>query len=276
MSVTDSDGIAALAGFALDLARAAGEEILPLFRSRGLGVDAKAQGPAAEGGFDPVTAADRRAEARMRAMIAAAHPDHGVRGEEMAASAAAPGCPWEWVLDPVDGTRAFVCGLPTWTTLIALLHEGRPLIGVIHQPFVGETFLGTPRGAWRIDAAGEKQQLAVRPAASLAEARAGTTLPDIYVTPRQRAMLAGMRARTRELRYDADAYFYTMVAAGHMDIAFDTAMQPFDVAALIPVVRGAGGVVCDWDGNPDPAAGDIIAASSPALLEEALAVLADD
>ncbi len=255
-----------LAAFAVHVAHEAGRIALSCFRRRGLAVMAKSEKPAEEGGFDPVTEADRKAEHHMRRLIATRHPDHGIRGEEFGHR---EGKGLAWVLDPIDGTRAFVCGLPTWTVLIALEEEGCPRIGVIHQPLLGETYLGTPEGAWLLKGEG-RTPLVTRKGAALAEACAGTTLPDIYTSHEQRRMLRTMRENVRELRYDADAYFYAMVAAGFMDIAFDTEMQPHDMSALIPVVRGAGGCVADWQGGEDFARGNILATASRDLQEALL------
>ncbi len=259
--------IETLADFALALAQAGGAAALAHFRKRELAVTNKGAGDTGQP-YDPVTAADREAEEVMRRMIAARFPDHGVRGEEMADTKGEAA--FEWVLDPIDGTRAFVTGLPTWMTLVALLHEGRVVLGVCHQPFVGESFLGTGSAAWRIDRDGARDALQVSAVTDLARARAGTTLPDIYRSDVQKRFIHGVRSHVRELRYDADAYFYCMVAAGHMELAFDTEMHIFDTAALIPIVRGAGGVFCGWDGVPDALEGDVIAAANEALLDQAL------
>ena len=258
------DTLEDLAEFALELA-AAGEVICPLFRN------SKVRDKSAKGRFDPVTQADLAAERRMREMIRARYPDHGVRGEEMPESAA--GGAYSWLLDPIDGTHSFVYGLPTWMTLVALLHEGRPLIGVASQPLLGEAFLGMPGGAWRI-AAGRRERLRVRGTERLGQALTGTTLPDIYETAAQRAVLEAMRQAARQVRYDADAYFYALLAAGQTDLAFDTGLSAHDIAALIPIVRGAGGLITDWDGKADPLGGDVLAASTPALHDQALELLA--
>ncbi len=255
-----------LAAFAVHLAREAGDIVLRHFRRKELAVTAKSEGAAEEGGFDPVTAADREAERLMRRLIEARHPNHGIHGEEFGSQ---EGCGLTWVLDPIDGTRAFVCGLPTWTVLVALEEEGLPRIGVIHQPLLGETYLGMPEGAWLLQGK-RRMPLKTRRNVSLAQARAGTTLPDIYTSSAQRHMLKTVRESVRELRYDADAFFYAMVAAGFMDIAFDTEMQPYDMSALVPVVRGAGGCVTDWQGGDDFSKGDILAAASVDLLEALL------
>ncbi len=266
MAILAPDDTETLARFALRLAEAAGTVILPRFAQ--LPEVMEKQG--GEKGFDPVTEADREAEAIMRRMIAEAFPDHGISGEEMGERKA--NSPFRWVLDPLDGTRAFVYGLPTWMTLVALLHEDRPVIGVARQPLLDESWLGTEDGAWKVDAEG-RYPLSTRPHRPMAEALAGTTLPEIYRNARERHVLNIMRTKTRMLRHDADAWFYVLVAAGRIDIALDTRLAPYDIAALIPIVRGAGGVVTDWDGRPDPLGGQVIAASGPELLEEALTLM---
>ncbi len=263
MTGLSRDDMESFARFALQLAEAAGRVILPRF-ARLPEVMEKEGG---EKGFDPVTEADREAESIMRRMIAEAFPDHGISGEEMEERKTAS--PYRWVLDPLDGTRAFIYGLPTWMTLVALLHEDRPVIGVAHQPLLNFSWLGTEAGAWKVDAKG-RHPLSTRPRRPMAEALAGTTLPEIYRDMRERHVLEVMQTRTRMLRYDADAWFYVMVATGRIDIALDTRLAPYDIAALIPIVRGAGGIVTDWDGRPDPLGGQVIAASGPDLLDEAL------
>ncbi len=266
MTILSPDDMEDLARFALRLAEAAGRVILPRF-ARPPEVTEKRGG---DKGYDPVTEADREAERVMRRMIAETFPDHGISGEEMEERKTAS--PFRWVLDPLDGTRAFVYGLPTWMTLVALLHEDRPVIGVARQPLLDESWLGTENGAWRIGPEG-RLPLSTRPRRPMSEALAGTTLPEIYRDPRERHVLEVMRTRTRMLRHDADAWFYVLVASGRIDIALDTRLAPYDIAALIPIVRGAGGVVSDWDGRPDPLGGRVIAASGPELLDEALTLM---
>ena len=266
MAILSPEDIESLSRFALRLAEAAGRVILPRFAHLPEVMEKQGGGK----GFDPVTEADREAEAVMRRMITEAYPDHGISGEEMEERKAAS--PFRWVLDPLDGTRAFIYGLPTWMTLVALLHEDRPVIGVARQPLLDESWLGTEGGAWKIDTKG-RHRLSTRAHRPMAEALAGTTLPEIYRDARERHVLEVMRTRTRMLRHDADAWFYVLVAAGRIDIALDTRLAPYDIAALIPIVRGAGGVVTDWDGRPDPLGGQVIAASTPELLDEALRLM---
>ena len=265
MSTPGKDTIEELCSFAMRVAEEAGAVARSFFDNPGV-VEAKGGGK----GFDPLTQADKQAEARMREMIAARWPDHAISGEEGGDKEGASA--FRWLLDPIDGTRAFVCGLPTWTVLAAVLHEGRPLIGVAHQPLLDVTWLGAPGGAWRIDGGGRKP-LSVSSTGRLSEALAGTTLPEIYRDRREKRLLGAMAENCRMLRYDADAMFYLMVAEGRMDIAFDTGLAPYDIAALIPIIKGAGGVITGWDGADDPLGGQVMAASSRELLDEALSLL---
>ncbi len=250
--------------FAEALAAAAADEILLHFRTRPSMDNKLAEG------FDPVTEADRAGERAMRAMIEGRFPDHGILGEEYGAKPARS--PYNWVLDPVDGTRSFVCGLMTWTTLVGLTYESRPIVGVMHQPHIGETFVGSAGGTF-LKHGGRARRLAVAPAPSLDQAIATTTGPDFYRTQRQRRFLAALRRSVRFMRYDGDAYFFSLVAAGQIDVAIDSGLQPYDIAALVPIVEGAGGIVCTWDGGSAAGGGDIIAATSQALLDQATALV---
>jgi myo-inositol-1(or 4)-monophosphatase len=207
----------------------------------------------------------------MRAMIEARFPDHGIVGEEYGVKEGRD--PFSWILDPVDGTRSFIFGTPTWTTLIALAHEKRPVVGVMHQPYVGESFLGSPSGSFH-RRAGEARRLAVNPATSLGQALGTTTGPHLYRSDRQRKGLAAMQARLKAIRYDADAYFFCLLAAGQIDIALDAGLAAYDIAPLIPIIEGAGGIVTTWDGASAASGGDILAAASPSLQAEAMSLLA--
>jgi len=253
-----------LSAFALEMAKASEKATLVHFR-QSLKIDNKL-----ESGFDPVTEGDREAERIMRAMIEARYPDHSIHGEEFGKKQGSS--PFTWVLDPIDGTRSFIAGTVSWTTLIGLEFEDKPVIGVMHQPYVRETFLGTPDGAWLLRD-GERRQLKVNPAANLSKAMGTTTAPHLYDTPEKARFLDNMRKNLRNIRYDCDAYFFSLLAAGHIDIALDAGLQPYDIAPLIPIIEGAGGIVSTWNGESARLGGDIIAASSQALYEEALALL---
>jgi len=256
---------AELERFLLELNAAAAAVTLPLFRT-GLEVVNKA-GPDA---FDPVTAADHGAEAAIRKLIAERYPSHGVIGEEYGEDR--PDAEWVWVLDPVDGTRAFIAGLPLWTTLIGLRHQGRPVLGSIGQPFLDELYIGHAGGA-RLVAQGASRPLKVRPCPSLSGALIATTDPAIFQGPEREAWRT-VRAAARLARLGCDAYAYAMVAAGTIDLVIETRLQAWDIDAAIPVIAGAGGITTDWRGRPvGPHGGRVAIAGDRACLEEALAAL---
>lgn len=256
-----------LEAFALELAAAAVDAALPLFRS-GLAEDNKLAHLSL---FDPVTEADKGAERAIRHLINRHFPDHGIIGEEYGNEN--EDAEFVWVLDPVDGTRAFISGLPLWTTLIGLRHNGYPVLGLIAQPVLQEVFLGSPLGSKRITPIGQTP-LQVRPCTGLANAVIGTTDPYLYGEGAEMAAYTSLRYATKLQRYGCDAYAFAMVAQGTMDIALETGLKPWDIEAIIPVIENAGGMVTNWRGDRvGPEAGQVIAASSRALIDEALAHL---
>lgn len=251
--------------FAVALAAKAGEVILPQFR-RSLEVESKEAGPH----YDPVTEADRAAEQAMRDAIAERYPAHGILGEEFGHQ---PGNGLTWVLDPIDGTRGFVMGLLHWGTLVALFDGQRPVVGVIRQPVLDETFAGD--GSHAVFASGgESRPLVTRPCPGLGAALAGTTTPDMFRTAREREALSSIEEAVRGMRYGTDCYLYAMLAMGQADLVLETRLKPYDVQALIPVVEGAGGVITDWRGGNPSMGGDVLAAGDPGVHEAALARLA--
>jgi len=252
-------------GFVHELATVSGQVILPFFRTA-LGVEDKSHGKV----FDPVTAADRAAEQAIRTLIAQNFPDHGVRGEEFEDENL--DAEYIWVLDPIDGTKSFIAGLPTWGTLIGLCRNGQPVYGMMHQPFVGERFYGDGEGARYRGPAGERK-LEVRPCAGLSEALMLTTSPRL-MGEADRDLYLQVENQVRLPRYGGDCYGYCMVAAGHADLVIETNLQDYDIVALIPIIEGAGGVVTDWEGNPARGGGRIIAAGDKRVHEAALNVLA--
>ena len=253
-----------LTQFALELADASAAEILPFFR-RDIPVDVKASVV-----WDPVTEGDRAGERVMRQTIEARYPDHGIHGEEYGVKPSRSG--FTWVLDPVDGTRAFISGMPTWATLIGLNFEGKPRVGVMNQPFVGETFYGNPEGAWSRHQS-VSRKLSTRPARPLAQATFTTTAPELYRNEAEKAVLKRLSQAARLTRYGGDAYFFCVLAAGQIDLALDAHMEPYDIAPLIPIIEGAGGIVTTWERGDAAPGGNVIAASSQAVYEEALAVI---
>jgi len=250
-------------------------EALKSFRNA-VPVDNKA-GPE---GFDPVTAADRAAEAAIRRAVEAEFPDHGILGEEQAEKKTPS--PWRWVIDPIDGTRGFICGTPTWTTLVGVEHDQRPVVGIIVQPYIGETWVGQP-GRTDLFFAGRSAPLETSGEVRLDHARLATTDP----RPRPHGpfvehdadVFDAVAQRTRVSRFGHDAYAYALLASGHLDLVIESGLQRYDIAALVPVVEGAGGVLTDWEGEPgireDGANphGRVIAAASPQLHHDALSAI---
>lgn len=262
MTVTLDDLIA----LANDLADAAAPVTLQHFRAAA-GVDNKA----GDADFDPVTEADRGAERVMRALIEQVHPSHGIHGEEQGEKAADG--PYTWFLDPVDGTRQFIAGIPLWGTLIGLEKDGAPLIGVLDQPYLGERFFGSPKGGHLAGRAGIRP-LETSGCRDLSEAKLGTTTPQLFERGHEFDRYSAVEARARLVRYGGDCYFYGMVAAGHLDLVVEAGLKPFDIMALVPIVEAAGGVVSAWDGGPANRGGRVVAAATPELHAQALEVLA--
>lgn len=261
----DAARAAELDAFLLALNRASAEVILPLFRAEHGMVDKGVRG------FDPVTDADKGAEAAIRKLIAERYPDHGVIGEEYGEDR--PGAEFVWVLDPIDGTRAFIAGLPLWTTLIGLRFQGKPVIGSIGQPFLGEVFVGGPTGS-RLVAANGEVPLKVRACPRLTDAVIATTDPEGCFNGAELGAWTQVRAAARLARLGCDAYAYAMVAQGTMDLVVEAGLKCWDIEAAIPVVEGAGGVITNWRGKPvGPNGGQIAIAGDRAVLDEALVAL---
>ncbi|WP_454684390.1 histidinol-phosphatase [Ancylobacter moscoviensis] len=251
--------------FVHELATVSGQAILPFFRTA-LGVEDKSRGAV----FDPVTAADRAAEQAMRALIRGTFPSHGVRGEEFPDDGV--DADYVWVLDPIDGTKSFICGLPAWGTLIGLCRQGQPVYGMMHQPFIRERFYGDGVQARYRGPAGERR-LAVRPCAGLEEATLLTTSP-LLMSEENRARYTEVEKRVRLPRYGGDCYAYCMLAAGHADLVIETNLNDFDIMPLVPIISGAGGIVTNWEGGADLSGGRVVAAGDRRAHEAALKVLA--
>jgi len=255
----------ALDAFLITLNRAAADVILPLFRA-----DHGLENKAGPGAFDPVTLADKNAESAIRKLIAQHYPDHGVIGEEWGEDRA--DAEFVWVLDPVDGTRAFIAGLPVWTTLIGLRFQGQPVLGSIGQSFIGEIFIGHEGGSRLISPGGERP-LKVRACPRLGDAVIGSTDASLFQGA-QREAWNNVRAAARLARFGCDAYAYAMVALGTMDLVVETGLKAWDIDAAIPVLAGAGGMITDWRGEAVGNAGGRVAiAGDKRVLDEALALL---
>ncbi|HLS19240.1 MAG TPA: histidinol-phosphatase [Paracoccaceae bacterium] len=256
---------------AQELADAAGAAALPYFRRHGLASDDKG----AESGacFDPVTVADRAAERAIRDLLAEKRPRDGIFGEEEAHVETRSGL--TWVIDPIDGTRSFISGVPLWGILIALDDGARGRIGIFDQPYTRERFTAILRGSgaegW-LDSPAGRQKLQTRPCAGLAEATLFTTDPLLF-TGSERDAFETIRARARLTRYSADGYAYALLAAGHVDLVVESGLEAFDVAAHVPLITAAGGVITGWQGEDCRWGGRVVAAGSPELHAEALKIL---
>ena len=251
----------AMVALAHRLADRAGEVVRPFFRA-GLEADDKSDG-------SPVTRADRAAEEAMRAILAEACPDHGVIGEEHGRTR--DDAAWVWILDPIDGTKAFLAGKPLFTTLIALHHEHVPVLGLIDQPVTRERWIGASGRPTLLGGAAAR----TRSCASLGEARLSSTGPQ-YFTPAERRGIDALAARARLLSWGGDGYQYGLVASGCLDLVVEAGLALHDWAALEPVITGAGGVVTDWEGRPPGSrpGGRIVAAGDARCHAEALETLA--
>ncbi len=251
--------------FMHELASAAGRAIAPFFRATGT-VENKAD---ANSRFDPVTQGDRASEAAMRALINCWFPDHGIVGEEYGSER--EDADYVWVLDPIDGTRSFIAGVPTWGTLIGLLHEGKPVGGMMAQGFTGERFFGDGKSAFYRGPDGERQ-IRARACASLADATLFTTDYRMF-QGKQRDSYLAVDDKVRLTRFSADCYAYCMLAAGQADLVIDVGLKPYDIVALIPVIEGAGGIITSWTGGTVTEGGDAVAASDPRLHAEVMKLL---
>jgi histidinol phosphatase-like enzyme (inositol monophosphatase family) len=249
------------------LANTASKVTLSYFRS--------ATGAHHKGGttFDPVTAADREAEAAMRDIIAREFPEHGIVGEEY--GTVNENAEYVWTLDPIDGTRAFILGLPLWGTLVGLQHRGVPLIGVMDQPFTSERFWNDEKAAWYRGPRGGILRCQTRTCPELAQAYLTASSPDMFDGPSE-SSFNRLAKSVRMRRFGGDCYAYCMLALGQIDIVAEASLKPFDIVPLIPIVEKAGGTVVRWDGASAMGAGKCVACGDPTLLPAVLGRLADE
>ena len=250
----------------LDAAEVAAAITLPRFRTS-LAVDNKW----AEG-FDPVTEADSEAERAIRDLIGARFPDHGIVGEEWDDKAAASD--FTWIVDPIDGTRAFITGVPVWGTLIGLMVGGRAVAGLMAQPFTGEVFLSLP-GEAHLYRGGEKRHLRTSPVTDLRHAKLTATSPDLFTRKGRdfSRQWSGISSAALTVRYGLDCYGYSLLAAGHIDLVVEAGLKDVDIAPLIPIIENAGGVVTTWEGGAAEAGGTCVAAATKELHAAATALL---
>ncbi|MFV1465130.1 MULTISPECIES: histidinol-phosphatase [unclassified Phaeobacter] len=246
------------------MADAARQAILPYFRSAGLQSDNKL-----DEGFDPVTIADRAAEQAMRAVLSQLRPEDGILGEEYGETRGQSGR--IWVLDPIDGTRGFISGTPTWGVLIALGDADGPFLGIIDQPYIGERFIGTPEGASLTGPLGEVA-LSTRKTSDLSAATLFTTFPEVG-SAAERAAFQRVASEVQLTRYGMDCYAYALLAAGQCDLVIEAGLNAYDIQAPIAVIEAAGGVVTNWQGEPVHEGGQVLAAATAELHAAALALI---
>ncbi|MEM1429177.1 MAG: inositol monophosphatase family protein [Pseudomonadota bacterium] len=250
------------------MADAAAAHTIAHFRTASLTIDNK-RADAGQDGFDPVTVADRSAEEAMRAVLAELRPRDGIYGEEFGTLDGTSGL--TWVLDPIDGTRAYMIGAPTWGTLISVVDATGPRLGLIDQPHTGERWAG---GLGRADLARGRDHTKLQTSGTdtLAAATLCTTFPEIG-TPQDRAAFSKVAEQVRLVRYGLDCYAYGLVAAGSVDLVIEAGLEPYDVCGPIGVIEAAGGLVTDWQGGPAHGGGRVLAAANPAIHAAALAEL---
>ncbi len=255
---------AELTSTAHELADVARVATLSCFRTRSLEAENKETDR-----FDPVTAADRLSEQRMREVLTRRRPQDGILGEEYGTMSGSSGL--TWVLDPIDGTRGYLSGTPTWGVLISVRDAEGVLYGIIDQPYIGERFEG---GLGRASVRGPmgEQALATRAARPLDQAILFSTFPEVG-TPKEGAAFRRVASRAKLVRYGTDCYAYALIAAGQIDLVIEAGLQAYDVQAPIAVIEAAGGIVTDWQGRPALEGGQILAAANRAIHAEALALL---
>lgn len=250
----------------LDAAEIAAGITLPRFR-RNIAVDNKWTV-----GFDPVTEADREAERVIRQLVGERFPDHAIVGEEW--DAKATGSRFTWIVDPIDGTRAFITGVPVWGTLVGFMVDGKAVAGLMAQPFTGEIYLALP-GEASYHRGTERSALRTSGVTRLSDAKLTATSPDLFHRPGRdlREQWSAISGAVLTTRFGLDCYGYALMAAGHIDLVVEAGLKDVDIAPLIPLIVNAGGVVTTWDGGPAEAGGNCVAAATPELHAEALAVL---
>jgi myo-inositol-1(or 4)-monophosphatase len=259
-----------LTQFACSLANASGDAIRPWFRTA-LHVDNKDHGPSR---FDPVTEADKLAELTLRRLINATYPRHGIVGEEHGQRVGDE--PFTWVIDPIDGTRSFVCGMLHWGTLIALNDGTRPIVGILDQPMTRERWVGRPAHTTFAVAGAKEQPIRTRACPNLEAAVLTTTYPPYppdHFTKAEADAFQSIAGRVRMTRYGGDCYAYGLLAMGLVDLIIESGLKPWDVQALIPIVEGAGGRMTSWTGSDAQNGGRVVAAGDPQLHARVLEVL---
>ncbi len=241
------------------LADSAEQSILPFFRKK-IDIENKYQI-----GFDPVTEADKAGEKAMRLLIEKTYPEHGIFGEEYGTKNANANN--VWILDPIDGTRSFISGIPVWGTLIGFKQAEQAILGMMCQPFMQERFSGNGKKAWyQKGKTSTKQEINTRPCKSLNKASLFTTSPDLFEDDKK-PLYQRVEAKAQLVRYGIDCYAYCMLAMGQLDCVIESGLGAYDIAALIPIIKGAGGEITTWDGKNAVHGGSIVATGDKALHE---------
>ena len=263
-SVSETE-IRELTDFLDVLMDAARETILPHFRTR-VATDNKA----GEAGYDPVTVADKGGEKAIRALIERHYPQHGILGEEFGYKEPSDGL--TWIIDPIDGTRAFISGMPTWGVLIGLFDGEKCILGAMDQPHTGERFTGSALGSF-IRRNGQSTQMRTSDTQLLSQSSIYSTTPEMFASGNELALYHKLADQCRLPRFGADCYAYAMLAHGMVDLVVESSLQPYDIAAHIPIIENAGGFVKDWQGGPAHNSAQVLAAANRSLLEQAIAIL---
>ena len=253
-----------IAGVLNRLCDLAEQETLPRFRA-GTSVSNKQKSH-----YDPVTEADRLAERKIRDEIRQKYPDHGIIGEEFGPEN--PDAEFCWIIDPIDGTRSFITGLPLWGTLIGLYHRGKPTAGIMHQPFTAERFISTGGESFLVRT-GMREELSTATTQTLSKATLMTTSPFLF-GDKEIGVYRKVEKRCRMARYGADCYAYSMLAMGQVDLVIESDLNVYDIAALIPIIEGAGGIVSNWQGGSASSGGQVLASANKSLHSQALELLA--
>jgi myo-inositol-1(or 4)-monophosphatase len=223
-----------------------------------------------DGNFDPVTQGDKEVETFIRQEISARFPEHGIIGEEF--EALNPASSIQWIIDPIDGTRAFMTGMTGWGILLGMISEGTPTIGFMHQPYIGETWVGTSTGTQFIRG-GKYNNVSTRKNTGLDDAVLYSTHPEMFQEERSLKNFEELGRQVKLMRFGGDCYAYCMLAMGFIDIIVEDDLQPYDILPLMPIIEGAGGVVTNLAGHPPHKGGLVVTAATKELHGQALAIM---
>ena len=264
--MSNNNEVQTLLDFAVKIAHESGEIALKYFRS-----DLQVENKTRTEKFDPVTLADKEIEAYLREKIKETYNEHTVIGEEAGTSEGTQS--YKWLIDPIDGTRGFVSGSPVWGTLIGLMDGDKCVAGLMHQPFVNETYIGSGAGAYILNGSGKKP-IKTSNKQKIADAILCTTHLSMFHNSRELDTFIKIAGMCRFSRLGTDCYGYALLAHGFVDLVVEAGLAAYDIMPLIPVIEAAGGVVTDWDGNPADKGGRVVAAANATLHEQVLKILA--